>query len=732
MTQTPFKAFNAEEKFDPIESSGEGLIKSAKENQDAFLASIVKRNADLFKYELEEATRKDQRFNKLAELSQTAAKIAKPILEAQTNEKYMEGAEAWYNASAKNQDILQAEFDAEEDIDIEEDTVHGKIVENSYKNNEIDIFLKEELSNLTRRQQTGFLRAMYQDRAQQYPMFLKQNSIIPVQIQLPDGTFTQKTLEQADNPNEYRQIEQRLYRAYIRPFATHEQAGVNKYLYEKMREHNKANYDEWYQKKTAAMKADAEEKAVNTVLDSVQNGTHGEEIVSFFNKYQATHGGAQPTRDFILGKLEDEMRNETFGQIQLDQLGDHPVEARDGSGTKPFREVFKRDFLKLERKYEEIKAENASNSLRETETIKQDEQVKWEQFVLEMAKKGETIHDAHEKIAQEAWTQKTGDNGEAPYLTKFKTVEERQVDDDVDFLKRLRKVKGHIELSDLEGMSYKVHDKVSNMLKEDKDITTASKTYSKRAEKEIASFAWEAATTSEGDPDKTKEYWKAYHAALDDYNLFLAEEIKGGEDPKTAHNKALDRVEAKFKLGPNNDPVADSPYFTDQLKQTKSNDKLVDAIANGLEAINEHTLEKDKLNYLMTTIIPGSEDYLEAGKKYGNGVDDIPYFYRSLARSYPKLTAWEILDAQLKASGIKEGLGEKNPVDSTLEIKGLEELRRKLLYKPNTVSTTQAKYDTEDAINQTDKEDEEDASSYVSVWNSNSELMFAGIKLQTA
>ena len=81
---------------------------------------------------------------------------------------------------------------------------------------------------------------------------------------------------------------------------------------------------------------------------------------------------------------------------------------------------------------------------------------------------------------------------------------------------------------------------------------------------------------------------------------------------------------------------------------------------------------------------------------------------------------------------MKEGLGEKNPVDSTLEIKGLEELRRKLLYKPNTVSTTQAKYDTEDAINQTDKEDEEDASSYVSVWNSNSELMFAGIKLQTA
>ena len=248
MTQTPFKPFNAEEKFDPIESSGEGLIKSAKENQDAFLASIVKRNADLFKYELEEATRKDQRFNKLAQLSETAAKVAKPILEAQTNEKYMEGAEAWYNASAKNQDILQAEFDAEEDIDIQEDTIHGNIVEKSYKDKQIDIFLKEELSNLSKRQQTGFLRAMYQDRAEQYPMFLQQNSTIPVQIQLPDGTFVERTLEEAKDPNEYRQIEQRLYRAYIRPFATHDQAGVNKYLYEKMREHNKDHYEQWYQK----------------------------------------------------------------------------------------------------------------------------------------------------------------------------------------------------------------------------------------------------------------------------------------------------------------------------------------------------------------------------------------------------------------------------------------------------------------------------------------------------
>ena len=346
MTQTPFKPFNAEEKFDPIQSSGEGLIKSAKENQDAFLASIVKRNADLFKYELEEATRKDQRFNKLAELSQTAAKVAKPILEAQTNEKYMEGAEAWYNASAKNQDILQAEFDAEEDIDIEEDTVHGNIVEKSYKDKQIDIFLKEELSNLSKRQQTGFLRAMYQDRAEQYPMFLQQNSTIPVQIQLPDGTFVERTLEEAKDPNEYRQIEQRLYRAYIRPFATHEQAGVNKYLYEKMREHNKAHYEQWYQKTKKVKEDRDEEKAVDTVLSSPDIG---KELVAFYNKYEKKYGGPQKVREFINEKIIEEMKAGNFTVDDLKELGETPVPPRDGSAKeKPFKEVFKKDYDKLE------------------------------------------------------------------------------------------------------------------------------------------------------------------------------------------------------------------------------------------------------------------------------------------------------------------------------------------------------------------------------------------------
>jgi len=391
MTQTPFKAFNAEEKFEPVKNAGEGLIDSAKENQERFLQSIVKRNAALFKYELDEATRKDQRWNKLAQLSTTAASIAKPMLEAQTNEKYMEGAEAWYNVSAKNQDILQAEFDAEEQIDIEEDKIHGSIVEKSYKNNEIDIFLKHELSNLTRRQQVGFLRAMYQDRAEQYPMFLQQNSTVPVQIRLEDGTYTQRTLEEAENPNEYRQIEQRLYRAYIRPFATHEQAGVNKYLYEKMREHNKNHYEQWYQKRKKVLESEAQEKDVNEVLNTEKIG---EALVNYYNKFENRHGGASQTRDFINGKIIEEIKAGNFTVDDLKDLGATMVESRDGSGKKRFDEVFKKDYEKLEDEViEAIKANK--NKLDLEDAIDLDKYIKAEdEFIARAMEEGKPVSAA--------------------------------------------------------------------------------------------------------------------------------------------------------------------------------------------------------------------------------------------------------------------------------------------------------------------------------------------------
>tara|TARA_Y100001973_G_scaffold29658_1_gene44918 strand:- start:4180 stop:6372 length:2193 start_codon:yes stop_codon:yes gene_type:complete len=727
MTQTPFKAFNSQEEFNPVKSAGEGLIQSAKQNQDEFLASITKRNADLFKFELADAQRKDNRWSKLANLSKTAASVAEPMIEAHNNEKYMEGAEAWYNVSAKNQELLAAEFDAEELQDTIEDTAHGKIVEKSYKNNEIDVFLRNELSNLTPKQQQGFLREMYKDRAQQYPMFLQQNSLVPVQIKLPDGSFVQKTLAEADNPNEYRQIQQRLYRAYIRPFASHDQRGVNKYMYEKMREHDATHYNQWYQKKTGEIIANDKEKAIGQVLTSIGTPEFGSEVESFLNKYETTYGGAKQTRAVLYERIEEEMYAGTFTETHLDALGDHEMMARDGSGKKKFRDIFKKEFKTLERKYLDYKSGILDDEQKKHEHSKKTVRNDFRAFVQKMKDDEMPIHDAHEELWQRKWTDETGLSTEPDFLKNHKTVQERKADDDFDYLKALRAKRGYLIKSDTDGMHHDVFNRVSQWITEDQNIAKAADTYTKRAKTEIGAFTRQATGESEGNPDKSKEYWRAFHAAVDDYNAIVADEIKGGETPVKAHQIALQLVEKDFKLGDIRGPVVASKYF--KREKVTRNIAQSEAILDGIDSLKVHSTKQDQLNYINSTVIPGSEDYLELGKKYSLGVGDIPYYYTRLAMSFPKLTAWDILDAQLKASGQKEGLGEKHPIDSTLEIPGLEDLRRKLGYKPNVVSNTQATIDVEDANNQEDKEEVEDNTAYISLWNSNTELMFPGIRL---
>jgi len=727
MTQTPFKAYKSQETFDPLKSGGDDLIQSAKQNQDEHLTKVTQRNAELFKYELADAQRKDKRWEKLADLSTTAAEIAKPMAEAHDNEKYMEGAEAWYKVSAKNQELLAAEFDAEEETDTIEDTVHGKVVEKAYKNNEIDVFLRSELSQLTPKQQQGFMREMYKDRAQQYPMFLQQNSIIPVQIQLADGTFTEKTLAEADNPNEYRQIQQRLYRAYIRPFASHDQRGVNKYMYEKMREHDETRYNEWYQNKTNEIKANDKERAVGQVLTSIDTPKFGSEVESFLNKYETTYGGAKKTREVLWERLEDEMYAGTLTETELDVLGDYEMMARDGSGKKKFRDLFKTEFKTLERKLLDYKAGILDDEQKKHENKKKTVRNDFRSFVQQMKDDEMPIHDAHEELWQRKWTDETGLSTEPDFLKNHKTVQERQADDDFEYLSALRAKRGYLVKSDTDGMHHDTFNRVSQWIKEDENIAKAADTYTKRAETEIGAFTRQATGESEGNPDKSKEYWRAYHAAIDDYNATVADEIRGGETPKNAHKIAMQLVEKDFKLGDIRGPVLASKYF--KREKVTRNAAQSEAILTGLDSLKVHGTKQDQLNYINSTVIPGSEDYLELGKKYSLGVGEIPYYYQRIASSFPKLTAWDILDAQLKASGQKEGLGEKHPIDSTLELPGLEDLRRKLGYKANVVSNTQATIDVEDANNQEEKEEVEDKTAYISLWNSNTELMFPGIQL---
>ena len=729
MTQTPFKKFDAEVDDTPIASAGEGLIESAEENQANFIKSIAERNSRLFEYELEDAERKDKRWDKLAQFSTTAAKIAAPIIAAQTQEKYMEGAEKWKNDLADNQELQQAQFELEEKIDLQEDIAHTNTVEKARSENKIDVFLENRLKQLPRRQQYGYLRALYTERAEQYPMFLEQNKNIPVQIQLDDGTFVERTLEGAKNPNEYRQIQRRLYRAYIRPFANHEQPMVKKYLYEAMNKTEDDYYNTWFKKRQTAIDGDQQEKDSNEIITSIPQNRHGEAVVAYFNAHANRHGGNKQTRTYVVENiLKPEMDGGRFGQTELDQLGDYLVLERSTKKMKPFRDVFPVEFGALETHLSNASKSVIEQDIQDIETTTNQLEVGFLEFAKERQNQGLEVHNEHEEEVLKEYTRLTGKNDIPQFLKDFKTVEERNVDDAVDYLWKVRQNKGYLSESDFAGYPNEVFQKLGHLIDKDRDVASGLTQYEKSAQRRIRSFTNEALSQSVGENDAGSPDWeRGYEYANRDYRNIVAGLIRAGVPPEKAHDEALIKVREKFLIDKKRaSPLLQSIYF----KKPELDDdlKIITDVANARKVLVGLNTKEEKLTHLTTNVFKNTDEYLAAGERYRFGANkDIPWFYQVIARDIPELDAYDILDAQLKAAG-KEGLGDKPPLEDALKITGMEDLRQKLQYRTNTYKQKQAQYDTYDLrkifYTVEDGNGEED---FTSFFNTDESILFPGL-----
>ena len=297
MTETPFKAYKADVKFDPIKDSGDGLIESAEANQNKFLESLTKRNADLFKYELEHAKIKDSRIDKLAELSTTIAKGVAPIWEAHKNEKYLEGAKLWKKDLAENQEAQQIQFDIDEQQLLTEEQINNEIVDAAEENGEIDPWLKDRLKKLPRLQRYGYLKAIYSQEAKMYPLYREQNKTIPVSIKTSDGQIVNRALEDAKDPNEWNQINERLINGYIRPFASegHKQPMLKKYLYKEMDKIEEDEFKSWSTKKIEEITNETNEKSDNTFKNDVSKNPNA--VMNYALAEAGRHGGISKSHD---------------------------------------------------------------------------------------------------------------------------------------------------------------------------------------------------------------------------------------------------------------------------------------------------------------------------------------------------------------------------------------------------------------------------------------------------
>ena len=249
---------------------------------------------------------------------------------------------------------------------------------------------------------------------------------------------------------------------------------------------------------------------------------------------------------------------------------------------------------------------------------------------------------------------------------------------------------------------------------EDKPLAQIPKRYTTAAESKIRAWSTTAVDLSEGQRD-TKEFVEGYFNALDDYHALIAEYIRVGENQRSAQKLALQDVEDSFQLDKGKDAPLFSKYWTSN-KTSKSklppgyywdeesgsvrygkNKAQSRHIHSAIKTIQSYGSRKNALNSLSETLLDGSDTYLSDGMKYKEGkIDDVPYFYRRIAEDFDELSGWDILDAQLKASGVKEGLGDRPLILETLDDPLLKDLKRKLNKLTTSQQISQAKYDVLD------------------------------------
>mgnify|MGYP003132882154 CR=1 FL=1 len=390
-------------------------------------------------------------------------------------------------------------------------------------------------------------------------------------------------------------------------------------------------------------------------------------------------------------------------QMDIGELNDEQLKAiRAQTTTINGKEVvvgkyWATRFDKLEEDLIAEQKENIQSELdaqeNEGKKIKRD----FRNWVKERKKKNENITEAHLAEWSKIYEAATGDSAPS-WITDYQSKEDRDDEEDIKRLKKLRQSRGFLVESDLDDVSEDVYQQMIGFVQEDKPLAALPKSYDTEAKGKIRAWGIKAVDLSEGQND-TPEFVEGYWNAYRDYERLIAEYIRKGEPPKNAKDLALQEVEDNFNLD-EDIPKETSIYWTSNkpdAKRVGKSEKLVTDIQTGISKVKEYSTKQEALNGLSETLIPGSESYLEQGLKYKEGkIDNIPHYYRRLAESFKDLSSWDILDAQLKASGEKEGLGDRPEVEEVLDDPLLEDLKRKLNKLTTSNQIEQAKYDVDD------------------------------------
>ena len=297
--------------------------------------------------------------------------------------------------------------------------------------------------------------------------------------------------------------------------------------------------------------------------------------------------------------------------------------------------------------------------------------------------------------------------------------------------------RGYLIEADLYGMSKAVKKKYKQYIKSDQDILTEN-AYKTKADRAIK--AQLKTITGLAAEDSDAEYENALTNAEADYEIEYLNAL-AYTDPANAHKIALDIVKENFagKDGVLNEKDTKGVYFKKSKideKSMKENYKKMREVWDHLEKVSQEFTEPEQMmDYIKNNKLPHVDEHLDLAREYKKkGLKQIPDYFKRIARKFPNIQAWDIMDAQLKLDEKKKnvkpvGAGAKPLEVEILSDDSLLEINKKLNYKPNQFSIRQADVDVLDIKKYLESSDEE-YSIFKSNFNTDPNLIMPGINFE--
>lgn len=429
--------------------------------------------------------------------------------------------------------------------------------------------------------------------------------------------------------------------------------------------------------------------------------------------------------------MKDAVLNGDITLEELQAIKDQEIIV-DGKKTTVGR--WKTRWRELETELADEAKKVAEARLERFDAAKKDIEADWKE--LEVSSE-EAISDEDKAKFINRWTSETGEENPPSWMTDYLTAEDNDDTETLDFhLDTEAGGRGYLIEADLYGMSKAVKKKYKANIKSDQDILTEN-AFKSKADRSIKAYL--KTITDLAAEDSNAEYDNALTNAEADYeNEYLA--ALTYTDPAQAHKIAIEAVQEKFagKDGKITEQDSSGIYFQkskidkasikQQAKETREVWKTIEKAAGDFEDT------EDMMDYLKNNKLPYVDEHLKLARNYKKlGKKIVPDYFKRIARKFPDIQGWDIMDAQLKLDqklkGEKqEGAGEQLLEVEILKDETLKDVNRKLTYKSNQFSIYQAGVDILDTKKYLDSTDDE-YSVFKSTYNTDQNLIMPGINL---